>query len=326
MSIKKQLLFWGINVILMLQTCDNINSDAIPESKEVSSEYTETAVNDTEQNSVAETVETTTEKIRDNVTMYYDLDEVMVDGCRIESQNYTDYDLDRLIPVQIYEQSGAKLYAYEYNCETDDGFQYTDFKLLLEHDGKYQVFENNDTIYFSYMFEWDAQGDLYGRDFEQGDEFDFDNDGRLELVKFITTGFGTGFLSTEIVIFDYNEDIGEYDAYHTSSDYFDDLVDEAAEAFFDEYYKTYYRDENGKYKFENGFSVICSYYVYAQMNDDNKIEVSHDIYGDPRNDGGLGYEIGSMKFEVDYIGEGRFTVKASRYVEWHNIMDPDLIL
>lgn len=48
------------------------------------------------------------------------------------------------------------------------------------------------------------------------------------------------------------------------------------------------------------------------------------MFGNPRDDGATGYDIGSMVFKVNYIGDGRFSVKADRYNEWIDIMNADL--
>lgn len=309
-DIYKWLVLVVIVMTVILSACSNNNiQESIPEKTEELSESFSEAI----------TEKHTDFEIKENVTMYYDLEEMVMKGEKIDRADDAEYNLNNLIPVNIYEQTGVKLYAYEYEYEVDAGFAYTDYKFLLEYDGHYQAFDHG----IGGMFQYESQEALYAREFELGYEYDFDNDNRLEFVEFVSYTYGTSSADAEIIIFDYNKDSNEYEAYCINADDFENLTDDCLKEFFDKYYSSYDINEYGQYIFDNGISVTCGSNASAYMNDESIIEVSTIVSGEIRDEDNFGYDVGSIIFEVNYIGDGQFSVKASRYKEIKSIMDPN---
>ena len=95
--------------------------------------------------------------------------------------------------------------------------------------------------------------------------------------------------------------------------------------FFDEYYGDYSINENGQIEFDNGYIISCGQYVSTSLaksyDKDGLYSVNLLVYGNPWGDGSLGNEIGSLYLKVNYIGDGKFTVKPDSYYEWVNIME-----
>lgn len=325
MNIRKKIN-WMTYVILALSielTACGTNGVQVIVS-EISSEITETELFSESYETGSTMEESSIEKIRDNVTMYYDLDEIVLEGNKIPSSHEADYDLDNLMSVCSYEETGVKLYAYEDPSEEIIGYPFNKLKLLLEHDGEYQVFAQTEFVYFANMFGYCGEEYPYLKDFDEGYECDFDNDGRLELVKFIITDYGSEILETDIIVFDFNDETEEYEAYHTCADCFENLGNEALEAFFNEYYGAYTINERGLYDFGNGYQVSFFPNTDAHISEDGDIEMSVIVVSTHKEDSGT-FWIGEMVFDVDYIGEGKFSVRVNRYVEWNNLMDPNLI-
>lgn len=315
----RKMIFVVLALSLLLSACgindtkNTVSSDSLTEL--VEAESTEAEI----------FVQAESEKLRDTITMNYDLEEVIVNGNKADMLYDVDYSLDELICISSYAETGTKLYAYTYDYKTEEGQTYTDLKLLLEHDRKREVYGRNEYISFSCMFGYDIEdGDgLETRTFEEGYECDFDNDGSIELVKIITVDYASGISNMGIIIFDYNESIGEYEAYYIDKSYFSDLINEAMMTFFDKYYCPYTVENKRRYYFQNGFEVCAGMQVDCFVDDNGEIIMMLEVRGDPRNDGSMHYYIGSLNFKVNYIGEGRFSVKALSYAEEKNIMDPN---
>lgn len=311
MSINRyrQLVLLAVAAAVTLSACGSNNvQESNPETVE---EVSETL-------SPAESEDGTDFEVRDSTVMYYDSEETILEGEKIDVADDAEYDLSRLIRVKAYEQAGAKLYAYDYEYEMGDGYQHTGYKFLLEHDGNYQAFDYG----IGEMFRYETQESLNEMEFEQGYESDFDDDGIMEPVEFAYYLSGTGSEETDIILFDLNENTEEYDAYIMRKSCFNDLIKQCAEGFFDEYYCSYNND-GVLYVFENGVSAILGSNNRAYMNDAGTIEVAVFVQGSIREDDNFYYDIGSIVFELGYAGEGRFTVKPSRYEEKKNVMAPD---
>lgn len=302
----KLMIFAVLVLSIMLSACkagtqDNKNETSSTSEAELSDDKTGTS--DAENN---------TEKAMDNVTMDYDLKEIVPDGNLIPSSDDTDYDLEKLMPVCSYERTGVKLYAYEDPAEEVPGYQFNKLKLLLEYDGRHQVFSQTDSIYFTNMFGYCDEEYPYSKDFDEGYECDFDSDGRPELLKFIITDYGMGDSPTDIVIFDYDEQKGEYEAYHIGKNDFSSLIAEAMTAFFDEHCDLY-TVVNNTYCFENGAKIFASDSVEYSINEETEnIDALIPVKGTTTDDEAWDSDMGYITLEVSYKGGGKFSVKAVR--------------
>lgn len=271
-------------------------------------------ITETEGVTEVETVIETENDIEDNEDriMYYDLEEIVIRGNKIASIDNKDYEISNLMPDVSYKKTGVKTYVYETECINGEGFVCPTYLFLIENNGKYQVYDDVVDVKFINA----SRGEGYDWNFEVGKEYDCDNDGEYELVDVVTTDVGTFMLGTKIIVFDFNRSTDKYEPYYISIDDYNSMVDKAARTFFDEYYDRYCVDEQGVYKFQNGYSVEYGNYVMTNIEDDGSFVVRVIVYGNPRDDGAMGNEIGTIEFKINYIGDGKFSVKAVSYLEW----------
>ena len=256
---------------------------------------------------------------RAGIVKEYNKEPILVSGYKLEPVDDRDFDLNNLIKLSYYEQSDVSLYCYEVT-KMYDGFEYQTYKLLLEHNGVYQVFDTDGNIYFDNLFGYDY-GEAYLRDFDKGIESDYDGDGELELAECILQGYGSsGYTDYVIAVLDYNNDTGLYDFYYKDNSYYHDLRKDAVEEFIHENYGEYTTDEHGRYLLEDGFAIIIGNDNNVSYNLDDSFKVDTFIWGglslknindtdqvEPGND------IASICLKVRYIGDGNFSVEVEEY-------------
>ena len=245
----------------------------------------------------------------DNKEMCYSSEETGLESVKISEDDNAEYNPDKLVKVKSYEQTGAKLYAYDYLYDMGDGIQHTNYNLLLEYDGEYHAFD----YAVGEIFDFENPESIGERDFEPGYEYDFDNDGKPELIEFVTCLSGSGFESTNIIMFDFNEETKKYDAYNIEVSSLDRLIDGYVKEFYDEYYSSYSID-GVNYVFENGAVIYGTPdKENAYINDEGSIEVSANLHGNINES--VSDDMGLMIIELRYTGGGKYTVKPVRYEE-----------
>ena len=258
--------------------------------------------------------------------VYYDLSDTLIAGSRLEmANNEEDYDLDRLIKVSHFKQRNTSLYCYETEMITlGDGEEWpTDYNLVLEHDGVYQVFKSDCNIYFSGIFDRESlEPWVIDRPFDNGFEMDYDADNELELVQVIEQNYGFEMYEEDaIVVFDYNDDTDLYDMYYMLFDDFSDMKREAAEQFIVENYGAYTLDEHGRYLFDDGYVITYADDENVIINEDGTFDVFTRIWGYPWKEvdgtiAHIGDTIGSVTVNVSYIGNGKFRINSEKYEQF----------
>ncbi len=257
-------------------------------------------------------------KYRGDAVMYYDIQSQIVDGHKLEPIEAVGYDINNLIRMNYYEQSGVSLYCYEVDIRDEEGDGYTTYNLVVEHNGKYQVFAADMNISFHNMFGYSSGfPEVYDREFDKGHEIDYNGDSELELIGTILLDYGSdGYSKYASIVLEYNSATGLYDFYYIE-EYVPNIAVEAGEKFIEEYYGDYKISKYGDYIFKDGYIINVSNSLEVYINENSAFEGYTNVWGYPDSDGeeklGYGKEIGKITFSLRYIGNGQFAVKPDKY-------------
>ena len=254
-----------------------------------------------------------------DTVMEYDLDGVLIDGSVISPADGAGYmDCDCLYKLVHFEQSGVSIYCYDNNVHGEAGIEYEPNKLILVHDGVYDLYDGNDSdIGFECIWYYDDNQET--RDFDTGFEYDCDGDGEPELLYVIQGDYGSGISIQFPVVFDYNEITGKYDLYYINDYDYDEYTDEAINLFFKEQYGISY-SKQGKFNirtFDDGYQIHYGMIADMRIMDNGVFNAQINVLGNPYIEtGGSGNDIGTLSHNISYMGNGRFSVKAEKYHEW----------
>lgn len=108
-------------------------------------------------------------------------------------------EITELVLVHKFQQVGVTMYYYEHHSENLNDYNIIYKKIVLEHDGIFQIF---DFEYADELIEMDENSYI---------SYDYDGDGQLEIAVSCMTGYDTGNngQSSILYIFDLNQEDGK---------------------------------------------------------------------------------------------------------------------